>query len=69
MAIGLGEGGELRAPMAIAVIGGLVSSTIMTLVVIPSVYEFVDGLRPGGGSVPSLETGNEDLEGEGEGIS
>ena len=69
MAIGLGEGGELRAPMAIAVIGGLVSSTIMTLVVIPAVYEFVDGFRPGGGSVPSLETGNEDLEGEGEGIS
>jgi hydrophobic/amphiphilic exporter-1 (mainly G- bacteria), HAE1 family len=46
MAIGLGEGGELRAPMAIAVIGGLVSSTVMTLVVIPVVYEWVDGLRP-----------------------
>jgi HAE1 family hydrophobic/amphiphilic exporter-1 len=46
MAIGLGEGGELRAPMAIAVIGGLVSSTIMTLVVIPAVYEVVEGLRP-----------------------
>lgn len=47
MAIGLGEGGELRAPMAIAVIGGLVSSTVMTLVVIPVMYEWVDGLRPG----------------------
>ena len=46
MAIGLGEGGELRAPMAIAVIGGLVSSTIMILVVIPVVYELVDRLRP-----------------------
>ena len=46
MAIGLDEGGELRAPMAIAVIGGLVSSTVMTLVVIPVVYEWVDGLRP-----------------------
>ena len=48
MAIGLGEGGELRAPMAIAVIGGLVSSTLMPLVVIPVVYELVDGLRPKG---------------------
>jgi HAE1 family hydrophobic/amphiphilic exporter-1 len=46
MAIGLGEGGELRAPMAIAVIGGLVSSTVMILVVIPVVYELVDRLRP-----------------------
>lgn len=45
MAVGLGEGGELRAPMAIAVIGGLVTSTVMTLVVIPVVYEVVDGLR------------------------
>ena len=45
MAIGLGEGGKLRAPMAIAVIGGLVSSTLMTLVVIPVVYEWVDGFR------------------------
>ena len=45
MAIGLGEGGELRAPMAIAVIGGLVSSTLMTLVVIPVVYELVERVR------------------------
>ena len=46
MAMGLGEGGELRAPMAIAVIGGLMSSTMMILVVIPVVYELVDRLRP-----------------------
>ena len=32
------EGAELRAPMAIAVIGGLVSSTLLTLLVIPVVY-------------------------------
>jgi hydrophobic/amphiphilic exporter-1 (mainly G- bacteria), HAE1 family len=38
MALGVGEGAELRAPMAIAVIGGLFSSTLLTLVVIPVVY-------------------------------
>ena len=45
MAIGLGEGGRLRAPMAIAVIAGLLSSTVMTLVVIPVVYESIERLR------------------------
>ena len=42
MAIGLGEGSELRSPMALAVIGGLLSSTALTLVVIPVVYRLVD---------------------------
>ena len=42
MAIGLGEGSELRAPMALAVIGGLLSSTALTLVVIPVVYRLLD---------------------------
>ena len=45
MAVGLGEGAGLRAPMAIAVIGGLVSSTMMALVVIPVAYETVERLR------------------------
>ena len=45
MTVGLGEGAGLRAPMAIAVIGGLVSSTMMTLVVIPVAYETVERLR------------------------
>ena len=45
MAIGVGEGAELRAPMAIAVIGGLITSTLMTLVLIPVVYETIDRLR------------------------
>jgi HAE1 family hydrophobic/amphiphilic exporter-1 len=44
MAIGLGEGAEIRTPMALAVIGGLLSSTVLTLVVIPVVYALVDGL-------------------------
>ncbi len=42
MAIGLGEGAEIRAPMAIAVIGGLLVSTLLTLIVIPAVYTVVD---------------------------
>jgi HAE1 family hydrophobic/amphiphilic exporter-1 len=45
LAVGLGEGARLRAPMAIAVIGGLITSTILTLVVIPVVYELIDGVR------------------------
>jgi len=45
MIIGFGEGGRLRAPMAIAVIGGLVSSTLLTLIVIPTLYEAFEGLR------------------------
>ena len=39
MALGLGEGAELRTPMAVTVIGGLLVGTILTLVVIPTVYD------------------------------
>jgi HAE1 family hydrophobic/amphiphilic exporter-1 len=42
MALGIGEGGELRSPMAITVIGGLVFSTLLTLVVIPVVYSIFE---------------------------
>lgn len=42
MAIGIGEGAEIRAPMAITVIGGLVVSTLLTLVVIPTMYAVLD---------------------------
>ncbi len=45
MALGFGEGAKLRAPMAIAVIAGLVTSTLMTLLVIPTMYELIDRLR------------------------
>jgi HAE1 family hydrophobic/amphiphilic exporter-1 len=41
LALGLGEGGEAQAPMARAVIGGLASSTFITLVVVPVVYSFI----------------------------
>ena len=42
MALGLGEGSELRMPLAVTVIAGLTSSTLLTLVVIPVVYAIVD---------------------------
>jgi HAE1 family hydrophobic/amphiphilic exporter-1 len=44
-ALKIGEGSESRAPMAIAVIGGLITSTLLTLVVIPVVYSIVDDLE------------------------
>jgi hydrophobic/amphiphilic exporter-1 (mainly G- bacteria), HAE1 family len=44
VALALGEGGEVRAPMAVVVIGGLVSSTLLTLVVVPVVYTLFDGM-------------------------
>ncbi|MGE0593615.1 MAG: efflux RND transporter permease subunit, partial [Vicinamibacterales bacterium] len=49
MAIGFGEGGELQAPLARVVIGGLTASTLVTLVLVPAVYtlfeEGFSGLR------------------------
>ena len=44
LALALGEGAEFRAPMARAVIGGLISSTLLTLVVVPVVYTYLDGI-------------------------
>ena len=41
MALGLGEGAEIRTPMAVTVIGGLLVGTLLTLVVIPTVYDLV----------------------------
>jgi hydrophobic/amphiphilic exporter-1 (mainly G- bacteria), HAE1 family len=42
LALGFGEGAEMRAPMAITVIGGLLLATLLTLVVIPVVYSLLD---------------------------
>jgi HAE1 family hydrophobic/amphiphilic exporter-1 len=42
LALGFGEGAELRSPMAITVIGGLIVSTLLTLIVIPVVYSILD---------------------------
>ncbi|MEI6610620.1 MAG: efflux RND transporter permease subunit [Deltaproteobacteria bacterium] len=42
VAIGVGEGSETRAPMGIAVIGGLITSLFLTLVVVPAAYDVFD---------------------------
>ena len=42
MALGWGQGAELRQPMAISVIGGLAFSTLLTLILIPVVYDLID---------------------------
>jgi HAE1 family hydrophobic/amphiphilic exporter-1 len=42
LAVGMGEGGEVQAPLARAVVGGLISSTLITLVLIPVVYLLFD---------------------------
>lgn len=45
LTIGFGESASLRSPMALAVIGGLVTSTLLTLVVIPCVFDVLDRFR------------------------
>ncbi|NNF29217.1 MAG: efflux RND transporter permease subunit, partial [Gemmatimonadetes bacterium] len=61
MALGIGRGADLRAPLAIAVIGGLIFATALTLIVVPVVYATVEDVRrffmgrnpaPGVASVP-----------------
>ena len=44
-ALAIGEGGEFRAPMAVAVIGGLLLSTVLSLVFVPSLFSMMDGGR------------------------
>ena len=44
MAISAGEGAEMRAPMAITIIGGLTSSTLLTLIIVPIFYTYLDDL-------------------------
>ena len=41
----LGEGADLRAPLAATVLGGVISSTALTLVVVPVMYTLLDGLH------------------------
>jgi len=45
MAMGIGRGADLRAPLAIAVIGGLIVATGLTLIVVPVVYSLVESVR------------------------
>ncbi len=43
LALGIGEGGETQAPMGRAIIGGVITSTLLTLVVVPVLYAWLDG--------------------------
>ncbi len=47
LALGLGEGSELMQPLAVAVVGGLTVSTVLTLLVVPCAYLIIDGLARG----------------------
>jgi HAE1 family hydrophobic/amphiphilic exporter-1 len=51
LALALGAGSEMRQGMAVVVIGGLISSTLLTLVLIPVMYTYVDAMRE---RVPAL---------------
>jgi HAE1 family hydrophobic/amphiphilic exporter-1 len=51
VAIGHGEGADFRAPLGRAVIGGTITSTVLTLLVIPTVYEILDGFREWAGAI------------------
>ncbi|MFT3914728.1 MAG: efflux RND transporter permease subunit [Anaeromyxobacteraceae bacterium] len=45
VALATGDGAEIRVPMAVTVIGGLLTSTVLTLGIVPVVYSLLDGLR------------------------
>jgi hydrophobic/amphiphilic exporter-1 (mainly G- bacteria), HAE1 family len=47
VAIGIGEGGEFYRPMAVAIIGGTITSTVLTLLVVPSFYDSIELARDG----------------------
>ena len=47
LALGIGAGAELRAPMAVAVIGGLITSTVLTMVIVPLAYYLIDRFQIG----------------------
>jgi multidrug efflux pump len=62
LAIGFGEGGELRRPLGIAIVGGLIVSQMLTLYTTPVIYLYLDrfrvwsrGLRGGGRLRPAPE--------------
>jgi HAE1 family hydrophobic/amphiphilic exporter-1 len=63
LAFGLGEGSEQRAPMGQAVIGGVITSSVLTLVVVPVIYCYMDDLanllKRWFGAKPQAETGSQ----------
>ncbi|MDE1157927.1 MAG: efflux RND transporter permease subunit [Neorhizobium sp.] len=63
-ALGVGEGGSFRAPMAIAVIGGIIVSTVLSLVVVPSFFLIMDDLSRLMGRLFGRMVGKKEEEGE-----
>ena len=45
MALGQGQGGEMRSPMAVVSIGGMFTSTVMTMYIVPVLYSLIEGAR------------------------
>jgi multidrug efflux pump len=59
LAIGFGEGSELRQPLGVAIIGGLIASQLLTLLTTPVVYLLLDGLRRRGADERHLSRGGD----------
>ena len=55
MAIATGTGSEVQRPLATVVIGGLISSTLLTLIVLPAIYRIITGRDPSGRPTPVAE--------------
>jgi multidrug efflux pump subunit AcrB len=68
MALAVNDGGEIQAPMGRAIIGGVLTSTLLTLVVVPVIYSYLVGWRrggpaavgAGGGALPPLAVADKD---------
>jgi multidrug efflux pump len=52
IALGLGAGAESRRPLGVAVVGGMLSSTFLTLYLVPAFYVIIDRLLPGRKATP-----------------
>ena len=59
IALGLGVDPSFRSPMAVAVIGGLVTSTFLSLLIIPVVFTFVDDIIDAGAAAPAPAHGEQ----------
>jgi HAE1 family hydrophobic/amphiphilic exporter-1 len=55
VALGLGTGGSFRQPLALVVIGGLITSTVLTLLLVPTAYALLDGIQTRLSRKPKVE--------------
>jgi cobalt-zinc-cadmium resistance protein CzcA len=58
MALSHGIGSETQRPLAVVIIGGLVSATLLTMVLLPVLYNLFMGVAEPRGSIPALPQGN-----------